>query len=236
MTREELLALILSLGMLAVFIWLTVMAARWLWQRVARPAFPPKSARVRWIGRPAALKPGPGDVSARTSHPASGETQARKEPRRENMSFGIRSSSASTVRLGLPRRIRLDEPMPQADPWIRRGEPLVVRPRPAPLWAEKGWRREGNAYHGYFRANGWSWRGRVEVPYPGGYTVYIWDPPIGNLKAMNHPHHPCFMDKTREGFSDRYRVHFHTTPSSLDHIITNIEQILREAMSGKLQR
>lgn len=234
MTGEALIALIVTLSILAAIGWLVAVAARWLWRQASHlkrqrshltPQ--PRPAQVRWIESPAAPRPGHGDASA------SDKTQPHREPRGENMSFGIQRSSVGLVWLGPSRHVRLDEPVPWTGPRIRRGEPLMVRPRPAPLWAEKGWQKEGNTYHGHFRANGRSWRGRIEVPYPGGYTVYIWDPPIPELEAINHPHRPCFMDKAREGSSERYRVHFRSTPSSLDHAIANIEQILQEVMEGR---
>jgi hypothetical protein len=68
----------------------------------------------------------------------------------------------------------------------------------------------------------------IQEPYPGGYRAHIWDPPLGALDG--HPHRPCFMNPTSEG---RYDVHFRSAPTSLDHAITNIEQILREVTSAR---
>jgi len=92
------------------------------------------------------------------------------------------------------------------------------------LWVEKGWRRTHNGYQGHFEALGRRWRGEILVPYPGGYEAYIWEPPLQELS--DHPHRPCFFARG----ADRYNVHFRAMPTSVDHAITNIETILREAI------
>ena len=105
-----------------------------------------------------------------------------------------------------------------------RGAPVRMRNRVDPLWADRGWRREANAIVGHWVAGRRRYRGRIETPFRGGFQAYIWDPPL--RKIATHPHRFCFQ---RSGAGGRYRVHFRRTPSSLDHTIASIEQVLREA-------
>ena len=134
-------------------------------------------------------------------------------------------SSGRSIHFGSSRTIQLTAESQRA--LIRRGPPLSITHRTKALWEEKDWRRQGRAYVGQYRANGRRWRGRIEVPYPGGYDAYIWDPPLRELS--NHPHRPCFRPN---GLGGRYSVHFARTPFSLDHAITNVETVLREATGG----
>jgi hypothetical protein len=116
-----------------------------------------------------------------------------------------------------------------AGPPLRRGPPLAVKPRLEPLWAAMGWHQEENSYRGQFHVNGRSWAGLITVPYPGGYMAYIWDPPLREFRA-NHPHRPCFQNPQPDGACTRYTVHFHTMPNSIDHAITAIEDVLKDAL------
>ena len=201
MTWTELIAWMLILGWLVAMAWLMVKAGRRLWARRSEPAQP---ARVRWLD-PLAITP-PGQSSRQSE---------------------VHQPVPANVQMGPPRWVKVDMEEVFREPWLRRGEPLVIRPHPDPLWVEKGWRQEGNTYYGQFRANGRSWRGMIQVPYPGGYQAYIWDPPLQALDG--HPHRPCFMDPRPDG---RYQVHFRSAPTSVDHAIANIEQILQEAVGA----
>ena len=93
------------------------------------------------------------------------------------------------------------------------------------LWAEKGWGRQGKSYAGQWVAAGRRWRGRIDEPYPGGYAAYIWHPPLDALE--HHPHRPCFQSA---GGGGRYSVHFYPMPQSVDHLITNVETVLSDAL------
>lgn len=110
-------------------------------------------------------------------------------------------------------------------PQLRHQQRLVPRSL-CSLSQEKGWHRVGDTYQGEFQANGRSWRGEIRCPYPGGYEVYIYDLPIQQLKR--HPHWPCFRRKGRNG---RFKVHFAKTPQNVDHVISNVETILAEALA-----
>lgn len=143
-------------------------------------------------------------------------------PRAED---SLRYPPSTTIVLGPTRRVSsrdlgLDVPLGK----LRRGAPVRVQRHVDPLWAESGWRKEGKAIAGDYVAGRRRFRGRIETPHRGAFMAYIWDPPIGDL--ARHPHRVCFQPT---GVQGRYRVHFRTTPSSYDHAIASIEQVLREA-------
>jgi hypothetical protein len=131
----------------------------------------------------------------------------------------------SGVRLGPPRRVEMDVPGPVGGMRLRRGPRLILPVRHDPLWAEKGWRRNGNGHEGQFRAGRWRWRGLVHIPYPGGFEAYIWNPPLAEL-ARRTRYRPCFQPAG----GSRYKVHFHAMPTSLDHAIATVERVLAQAM------
>ncbi len=132
---------------------------------------------------------------------------------------------APAIRLGPARSIAIDLNEVWGQPRLRRGAPLSIPAHCDPLWREKGWQREGDSYFGSYRVGDQSWPGRIDIPYPGGFTAYIWDPPLGAL--ANHPKRPCFMNGTADR---RFLVHFHEMPNNLDHAIDNIETILAQAL------
>jgi len=135
------------------------------------------------------------------------------------------------VVLGAPRPVPLAPgQMPgarmPATPVIRKGLPLVIPHREDPLWQAKGWRRNGRGYEGHYRAGRYQWCGLIQEPYPGSFTAYIWNPPLAELSRRTS-HRPCFNTSGTDG---RFKGHFHTMPSSLDHSIASIEAVLAEAM------
>lgn len=93
-----------------------------------------------------------------------------------------------------------------------------------PLYLEKGWRKEGCVYRGYYQVDGRRWRGEIVERHRGFYEAFIYDPPLQHLQC--HPHGPCF---NRSGV-DRFKVHLREMPRSVDHIIVNVETILGEAL------
>jgi hypothetical protein len=111
------------------------------------------------------------------------------------------------------------------------GYPQVYRPRAIverhlrPLYQEKGWRKEGRLYRGYYRVDGRRWRGEIIERHRGFYEAFICNPPLQNLRR--HPHGPCF---NRSGGNGRFKVHFQKMPRDVDHIIVNVETILSEAL------
>jgi hypothetical protein len=94
----------------------------------------------------------------------------------------------------------------------------------------KGWQRAAgtHAYTGQYAAGGAIWQGFIQEPYPGGYQAFIWNPPLTDIRNKTS-HGPCF---SANGETGRYLIHFHTTPSSIDHVITSIEKVLQQARSG----
>ena len=137
------------------------------------------------------------------------------------------SSIYSTIQLGPPQRVRLFSSLS----FFRKGASLVVTEPLRPLWFIKNWRRaaDGKSYTGTYTAVGRTWRGMIQEPYPHGYTAYIWQPPIAEIRR-NTAHGPCFMPN---GESGRYQVYFHNTPTSLDHAITSIESVLAQAYGSR---
>lgn len=127
----------------------------------------------------------------------------------------------SSIRLGPLQRLKLSLGLPI----IRQG--TQVRVPPKPFWVEKGWRQVGstNQYVGQYQAVGHTWQGQIDLPYPGGYTAYIWHPPLDKIRSNTH-HGPCFMPNGEAG---RFQIYFHSNPSSLDHAISSIERVLSEA-------
>lgn len=116
-------------------------------------------------------------------------------------------------------------PAPVAGVAIRRHAPVRVRVR-RPLWAEKAWRLEAGAYVGEYQAAGRKFSGRIETPYQGAYTAYIYRPPMYALDG--HEHRPCFRQNGRG--PDWWNIHFSAMPASVDHAITTIEAVLADAL------
>ena len=155
---------------------------------------------------------------------ASGLAQAAREPAPEPG-----QSSRPAVILGPPRRVTLAPgqvlPVPAPRP-VHRGLPLVIPRREDPLWQEKGWRRNGRGYEGFFRAGRYRWRGAISEPYPGSFAAYIWHPPLTEL-GRRTSHRPCF---SLSGADGRFKIHFHTAPANIDHAIGSVEAVLAQAM------
>jgi hypothetical protein len=137
------------------------------------------------------------------------------------------SDAPPGVVLGPPRSVKAAElGLPPGATMLRRGPPLVIPSRADPLWVEKGWRRNGAGYTGYFRAGGRRWAGLLREPFPGGWEAFIWQPPLEELNRRTS-HAPCFQLSAGDGC---YKVHFYDLPRSLDHAIISIEAVLAEAV------
>ena len=128
------------------------------------------------------------------------------------------NSSRPNVILRAQRRIKLRD-YPQG---YRPN--LVVERQLHPLYQEKGWRKEGRLYRGYYRVDGSRWRGEIVEHHQGFYEAFIYNPPLQQLDR--HPHGPCFNRCSDRG---RFHVHFQEMPKNVDHIIVNVETILSEA-------
>lgn len=143
--------------------------------------------------------------------------------------FDLRPASSANplLRLGPPQPVKLG----LRKLFIRQGPPVIIPEAHKPLWFEKGWRRatEGKEYTGRYAVAGRTWQGLIQEPYSGGYTAYIWHPPKPDIQR-NTSHGPCFSPNGETG---RYQILFHSTPSSLDHVITNVEAVIAQALNGK---
>lgn len=137
------------------------------------------------------------------------------------------SSTSVPLQLGAPQPMKL----PMSLPSIYQGPPVLIPQLHKPLWFEKGWRRarDGKEYKGHFFAAGRTWRGLILEPYPRGFTAYIWHPPKSDIHR-NTSHGPCFSPNGETG---RHEILFHSTPTSLDHVITSIEEVLAQALSAR---
>jgi hypothetical protein len=149
--------------------------------------------------------------------------------------FDLRPTSQGPVAFSAKPPIQLGPPLQMKlglrQLFIRQGPPMIIPEAHKPLWFEKGWRRAsgGKEYTGRFSAAGRTWRGLIVEPYPKGYRAYIWHPPTPDIQR-NTSHGPCFSPNGETG---RYQVLFHSTPSSLDHVITSIEEVLAQALNGR---
>ena len=143
--------------------------------------------------------------------------------------FDLRPASSANplLRLGPPQPVNLG----LRQFFMRQGAPVIIPEAHKPLWFEKGWRRatDGKKYTGHYAAGGRTWQGLIQAPYPGGYTAYIWHPPKADIQR-NTTHGPCF---SKNGEAGRYQILFHSTPSSLDHVITSVEAVLAQALNGR---
>jgi hypothetical protein len=156
-------------------------------------------------------------------HPA---FTGRNRPPPAQVTSGAGPATPLRVVLGPPRRLDVNLQALFGGPPLRRGPPLVLPGRQDPLWREKGWRRNGAGYAGYYHAGGDRWRGLVREPYPGGFEAYIWRPPLAELRRYTS-YAACFQ---ATGGNGSYKVHFHTMPDSVDHTIAAIEEVLGEAV------
>jgi hypothetical protein len=96
-----------------------------------------------------------------------------------------------------------------------------------PLYQEKGWRKDSRTYRGFYRACGRQYPGEIQEHHRGLYQVYIFNPPVQQLKR--HPHGPCFIPQA----DGRFKVHLAHTPRDVDHVIVSVETILREALGSR---
>ncbi len=101
-------------------------------------------------------------------------------------------------------------------------QPTVVQRRFAPLWQEKGWKRERKHYHGYYRTRYGAWRGLIVERYKGFIQFFVYSPP-GCLR--HHSHAACFIPKG----GNQYEVHFSKRARTPDEGIMAIERIFTEA-------
>lgn len=90
------------------------------------------------------------------------------------------------------------------------------------VWQDKGWRRRGSRYTGYYRTPFGAYEGFIDERYRGNLEFYIKDAP-DCLKL--HSHRACFWPKGK----GLLYVHFSRAARTADEGIMAIERILTEA-------
>lgn len=98
----------------------------------------------------------------------------------------------------------------------------VVRRNFRTTWQERGWKRRGKSYFGYYRTPYGSYEGRIEQPYSNYLEFYIRRPPA----CLDlHSHRSCFFAKG----DGEFEVHFSRPAPTPDDGILVIERILEES-------
>jgi hypothetical protein len=104
--------------------------------------------------------------------------------------------------------------------------PRVVKPDNIPLYVKRGWAKNGNTYHGYYRTRYGAFRG--EITRRGDkFNVFIFKPPVEQIKK--HSRWPCF----HQGKNDQWRIALAKNPTDGDisAIIFYVERIIIESFS-----
>lgn len=101
----------------------------------------------------------------------------------------------------------------------------IVRPNPLPYHLERGWKKVGRTYQGYYRCRLGAFRGEIEERFNGTLKFFIFDPPP---QVFNGSHKACF---TPNG-GNRYHVHFGVNTENLDSGIMAIERVLYQSLKG----
>lgn len=104
-------------------------------------------------------------------------------------------------------------------------EPIAVYRRAIPYWQERGWVQKGDYYTGNYQTPYGAFQGSARQI--SGRLEFALKNPPAELAA--HGHWSCFREM-RDGW---YSVHMSIRPKDLSAGIMAIEQLLREALSGK---
>lgn len=104
-------------------------------------------------------------------------------------------------------------------------KPYKVYRRPKAYWEEKGWKREGDVWEGYYRTAQGAYKGVIKRRFGDTFEFIIWDPPD---ELSVHPKRPCFI---RQSDGNRYIVHFSRKGKTIDDGIMAIENIMRECLA-----
>ena len=102
----------------------------------------------------------------------------------------------------------------------------VVRPNPLPYHLERGWRKVGRTYQGYYRCRLGAFKGEIEERFNGALKFYVFDPP---QQVLNGSHRACF---TNNG-GNRYHVHFAVNMENVDGGIMAVERVLYQSLKGR---
>jgi hypothetical protein len=105
-------------------------------------------------------------------------------------------------------------------------KPRIVQPDNTPLYVKRGWAKNGNTYHGYYRTRYGAFRG--EITRRGDkFIVYIFKPPVEQIKK--HSRWPCFHQEK----NDKWRIALARNPNDGDisAIIIYVERIIIESFT-----
>ena len=105
-------------------------------------------------------------------------------------------------------------------------KPRIVQPDNTPLYVKRGWAKNGNTYHGYYRTRYGAFRG--EITRRGDkFNVYIFKPPVEQIKK--HSRWPCF----HQGGNGKWQIVLARNPNDGDvsAIIIYVERIIIESFT-----
>jgi hypothetical protein len=104
----------------------------------------------------------------------------------------------------------------------RQRSPMLVQRDSRPYWEQRGWTAQGNEFHGYYRTNAGSWRGKAKVSPSGRVELFMQHPPNA-LKES--PHWPCFNWR----LGGWYFIHTNAPIADLSSGILEVEKLLTGA-------
>jgi hypothetical protein len=99
---------------------------------------------------------------------------------------------------------------------------IRVTPDNRPYWQQRGWKKNGSNYWGYYRTRWGSWEGHAVRHSKRAIEFTIKKPPD---KLINGCHKHCFI-LTGKGL---YKVHFDTRPKDVDSGIISVEKCIEES-------
>lgn len=100
--------------------------------------------------------------------------------------------------------------------------PTVVQRDTRPYWDQRGWKKRGTGYVGYYRTPFGSVKGKATKSPSGRVKLYINKPPDG---LRRHPHAACFIPRG----GGWLWIHTHHAIKDLSSGILQVETVLKEA-------
>jgi hypothetical protein len=91
-------------------------------------------------------------------------------------------------------------------------------------WEERGWKKTGNEYRGYYKGAFPAVEGKITVSPGQSVDVYCRGLP---KQIQAHPSWPCFYSR-EDGW---YWIHWNDPPPSVSAAVLGVERILTEACS-----
>ncbi|MBL8745383.1 MAG: hypothetical protein JNK58_03400 [Phycisphaerae bacterium] len=100
----------------------------------------------------------------------------------------------------------------------------VIRPNSVPFHEERGWRRHGSEFRGYYRTRKGSFEGRIRGTGPRA-EYFILHPPVRLVDGG--PHAACFRQRGPHTFF----IHWSEPPRDVDTGILRVEHCILESLS-----